>query len=147
MRPKRPLRCFRFPFGIANGLLGVQEQIFGELVGDDAVDLLGHRAVEGAQARLQVGDRDGELDGDERRGERRVDVAGDDHEIRALLDQDGLDAFHHARGLDGVAGGAHAEHVVGRRHPELLREDVAHQPVVVLPGVDQRVATLRHSPP
>jgi hypothetical protein len=75
-----------------------------ELVGDDAVDLLGHRAVKRAQTRLQMGDRDAELDGHERRGERRVDIAGHDHEIGMLLLQHGLDALHHASGLNGVAG-------------------------------------------
>jgi hypothetical protein len=39
---------------VLDRLLAMQEQVLGELVGDDAVDLLGHRAVEGAQARLQV---------------------------------------------------------------------------------------------
>ena len=57
-----------------------------------------------------------------------------------------LDALHHARGLDRVAARAHAEHVVGRRHPELLQEDLGHHPVVVLAGVDQDVARVRQPP-
>ena len=90
---------------VLDRLLGVQEEILGELVGDDPVDLLGHRAVEGAQARLQVGDRDAELDGHERRGQRRVDVARDDHaDPGALRLQDWLDPLHHARRLHGMAG-------------------------------------------
>ena len=43
----------------------------------------------------------------------------------------------------GVAAGADLEHVVGRRHAELLEEDLRHQPVVVLAGVDDRVAARR----
>ena len=80
-------------------LVRVGEEQIGELVGDDAVDLLGHRAVEAAQPRLEVGDRDPELGGDERRGERRVHVAGNDHEVRALASRHGLEPLHHARRL------------------------------------------------
>ena len=38
-----------------------REQEVGERVGDEPIDLLGHRAVEGAEARLDVGDADAEL--------------------------------------------------------------------------------------
>jgi hypothetical protein len=51
----------------------------------------------------QVGDRDAQLDGHERRGQRRVDVAGQDHEIGTLLFQHRLDALNHPRRLGGVA--------------------------------------------
>ncbi len=109
---------------------------------DDPVDLLAHRAVEGAQARLQVGDRDAQLD----RPLRRVDVAGDDHEIGTLLFQHRLDALRHQRRLNRVAGRANAEHVVGGGNAQLFEEHVRHQPVVVLTGVDQRVAAVGHPP-
>ena len=36
--------------------------------------------------------------------------------------------------------------MVGRRHLKLFEEDVGHQPVVVLPGVDQRVTAVRYPP-
>ena len=58
------------------------------------------------------------------------------------LDQDRLQPLHRPRRLLRVAAGADLEHVVGRRHAELLEEDLRHQPVVVLAGVDDRVATL-----
>ena len=54
--------------------------------------------------------------------------------------QDRLQPLHRPRRLLGVAAGADLEHVVGRRHPQLLEEDLRHQPVVVLAGVDDRVA-------
>ena len=53
--------------------------------------------------------------------------------------QDRLQPLHHPRRLLGVAARADLEHVVGRRHAELLEEDLRHQPVVVLAGVDDRV--------
>ena len=77
-------------------LVGVQEEELGEVVGDDPVDLLGHRAVEAAQPRLDVADRDPELRGAERRRERRVDVAGDEHEVGPLVAQHGLEPLEHA---------------------------------------------------
>ena len=50
----------------------------------DAVELLGHRAVEGAHAGLDVGDRDPRLRRGERAGERRVRVAVDEHRVGLL---------------------------------------------------------------
>ena len=74
------------------------------------------------------------------RGERRVDVAGNDHQVGALGFEHRLEPLHHPRRLLRVAARADLEHVVGRGHPELLEEDLGHQPVVVLAGVDERVA-------
>ena len=51
---RRCLRARRFSIASSR----VDEEEVGELVGDDPVDLLGHRAVEAAQAGLDVRDRD-----------------------------------------------------------------------------------------
>ena len=91
------------------------------MVGDDPVDLLRHRAVEAAQARLDVADREPEPLGAERRGEGRVDVARDQDEVRRLVAQDGLEALDHPRGLLRVRPRADAEHVVGLRAPRARR--------------------------
>src|SRR5262249_12091667 len=48
-----------------------------------------------------------------------------------------FEALEHAGGLDGVTGGPDAEVDVGRRQAELPEEDVGHQVVVVLAGVDE----------
>ena len=60
------------------------EERVGEQVGDTAVDLLGHGHVEGAQAGLHVRDRDEQLGAHQRRRQRGVDVAVDDHAIGRL---------------------------------------------------------------
>src|SRR5438067_7691066 len=44
--------------------LPISEEKARDVVGQPAIDLLGHARVEAAQARLDVGDRDGELRGD-----------------------------------------------------------------------------------
>ena len=69
---------------VVDGLVRVREQQVGELVGHDAVDLLGHRAIEAAQPGLDVRDTGCRAWRDERRGERRVDVAGHEHEVGRL---------------------------------------------------------------
>jgi hypothetical protein len=77
----------------------VDEQQIRHRVGDDPVDLLGHRAVEAAQAGLDVPDRDLQLGGHQRRRDRRVDVAGDQDDVGLVLEQQRLEPLHHARGL------------------------------------------------
>jgi hypothetical protein len=123
-------------------LIGMQEEQLGELVGDDPVDLLGHGAVEAAQAGLDVGDRDAHLDRGQHRRQGRVDVARDEDEVGLLGLQHRLQPLHRPRRLRCMGPRAHLQHVVRGRHPELLEEDLRHQPVVVLAGVDDRVAAL-----
>ena len=137
------LRRDAFGAQVLRRLLAVQEEVSGEAVGDDPVDLLGHRQVERAQAGLDVGDRDAHLHRDQRRRQGRVDVAEDDDQVGPLGDQHRLQPLHRPRRLQGVAAGADLEHVVGRRHAELLEEDLRHRPVVVLAGVDDDVAAVR----
>jgi hypothetical protein len=68
----------------------VEEQDLGELVGDDSVDLLGHRPVEAPETGLDVRERDPELRRSERSGQGRVDVARYEHEVGCLRDEHGL---------------------------------------------------------
>jgi hypothetical protein len=132
------------PFGtqVVDGLGAVQEEQLGETVGDDPVHLLRHGQVEAAQAGLDVGDRDSHLHRDEHRRQGRVDVAGDDHQVGGLLGQHRLQPLHRPRRHLGMAAGADLEHMVGGGNAELLEEDLRHQPVVVLAGVDDRVPAL-----
>ena len=123
---------------VVDRALGVDEEDAAQVVGEHAVVLLGHRRVEAAQARLEVRDRDVELHRGERAGERRVDVAGHDDELRPPLEQHLLDADERPRGLLAVGAGADAEEDVGLGQPELVEEDVGHLRVVVLARVDER---------
>ena len=132
---------------VLDRLVAVQEEQLGELVGDDPVDLLRHRAVEAAQAGLDVGDRDAHLRRGQRRRQGRVDVAGDDDQVGPLVGEHRLEPLHRARRLLGVAARADLEHVVGLGHAELLEEHVRHQPVVVLAGVDDGVTGVGQARP
>ena len=105
-------------------------------VGDDAVDLLGHRPVAAAQAGLDVGDLESGLGADDRAGERRVDVADHGDGVATdVVERGASKADHHPTGLLGVAARAGAEVVVGLAQAELVEEHVAHRRVVVLAGV------------
>ena len=122
--------------------LGGVEQV-GDLVGEDAVDLLRHRAVEAAQARLHVHDRDVLLHRHQAAGERGVHVADDEHRGGPVLVEHRFEAAHDLGGLHRVRAGAHLEVQVGRGQPQVGEEPVAHRRVVVLAGVHEHGA--RHA--
>ena len=116
-----------------------REEEVGELVGHEAIDLFGHRAIEGAKPGFDVSDAHVQLGADERRGHRGIDVAVDEHEIRLPFQHDRFEARHDFSRLGGVRPGAHREIDVRLGNPELLEEDVRHERVVVLAGVDDRL--------
>ncbi len=124
-RPKQVLR-----------LRARREVQIGQEVTDDAVDLLGHRAVERAQPGLDVGARHAELGRHEARRERAVDVAVEDSERRRVGRPFALQADHGRRGLLAVRPRADGEVHVRRRDLEIAEEHIGHQLVVVLAGVD-----------
>ena len=109
------------------------------MVGDDAVELLGHRAVERAHARLDVRDRDARLGGGQRAGERRVRVAVDEHRVGPLVAQQRAERAEHARRLLGVRAAAERRArspAAGLRAPDEDRDELV---VVVLAGVDEQL--------
>ena len=83
------------------GLAGTEQQI-RQVIGEDAVDLLGHRSVEGTEPGLDVGYRDFQLRRRQRAGECRIGVAVDQHAVRPLLGDHFLDRNQHAGGLHAV---------------------------------------------
>ena len=66
------------------------------MVGQNPVQLFGHRTVVRAQSGFDVGDRNVELGGRERPCEGRVRVTVDQDPIRSVVLQDPLDPFQHA---------------------------------------------------
>jgi hypothetical protein len=116
------------------------EQDVRELIGDDAVDLLGHRAIERAEARLHVREPDPALGRDQRGGDRRVHVTDRQDQVRSLAATDLLEGHHHPGDLLGVGRRAHAEAPVGLGQPEIVGERAAQAVVVVLAGVHENAA-------
>ncbi len=128
-------RCPRGQVG--RGGVGRRQQQRRQVIHHDAVRLFRHPPIERAQAGLEMRDGQIELGGDQRRGERRVDVADDDDEVRPLLGEDRLEAEHHRRGLRRVAAAADAEIPIRLRQRQLVEEDLRQGVVVVLAGVDE----------
>ncbi len=79
--------------------LGRREQPVGEMVGQDAIDLLGHGAIVAAQPGFDVTDRNPQLVRGQGAGEHRVGVAFDQHDVGPPLAQDRLHAEHDASDL------------------------------------------------
>ena len=120
------------------GLRGAEQQI-ARVVGEQAVELLRHRAIEGAHAGLHVPHRHGGLGRRERPGERAVGVAVDEHEIGRQLGEHRLEGREDASRLRRVRATAGAQLALGRRHGKLLEEDPRKLVVVVLAGVHDRL--------
>jgi hypothetical protein len=97
-------------------LRGVGEQEVRHVIGDDPVDLLGHRSIERSESCFDVADRNADLCGHNRGRRRRVDVARDEDEIGLLGLEDGLEALHDARHLRGMGPRADPEHVIWLAH-------------------------------
>lgn len=124
---------------IGGGLGGGAVETGGKVVGDDAIDLLGHAAVAAAQAGLHMGDGDVEFCGGEGARDGGVGVAVDEQPVGADGQELLLDAGEHLRGLRAVRAGADAEVGVGGAQAELGEEVVRHGRVVVLAGVEQEL--------
>ena len=112
-----------------------EEQV-ADAVGEDAVDLLGHGLVVGAQSGFHVRHAEMQLLGRQRSRECRVRVAIDQHPVGLLAHQDLLDAFHHPAGERAVRQTVDSQLVGGFRNPHLLEEKLRHIAVEVLPGMD-----------
>ena len=129
----------RFAREVVRRALRGHEQQVADVVGDDAVELLGHRAVERAHPGLDVRDGDPQLRRCERARERRVRVAVDEHRVGLLGAQQIAERGEHARRLLGVRAAAELQLDVRARHRELAHEDRRQLVVVVLARVDEQL--------
>ena len=82
---------------------------------------------------------DAELRRDQRRGHGRVDVTGDQDQVRPDLVEHRLEALDDPRRLLGVGARAHAEHVLWGADAQFLEKDARHDVVVVLARMHEHV--------
>ena len=117
-----------------------REQPFADAVGDDAVDFFRHGHVEGPQARFDMGDGNGQLDGGEGASQGGIGVAVDQHRVRRFGLQNLLDLHQHApcHGAMRAAVNAAAE---GRcAHAKFVEKDRRHIAVEMLARVHHHFA-------
>ena len=136
--PRDPVAGRADPLGreIAHRGLRRAEEPRGEVIGRDAIQLLGHPTVEAPQPRLDMRDRHVELGRREGARQGRVGVSVDEHRIGAGVDEHRLDRSEHRARLRTVRSASDAEMVRRCGNAELLEEHRRHRRVVVLPGVD-----------
>jgi hypothetical protein len=113
------------------------EEVRRQMIGQPAVDLLGHPGIEAAQAGLDVRDRVVLLDRDERAGQGGVHVADDEDHGGPDRVQFTLELGHDPGRLRRVGAGAHSERDVRLRELQLFEEDPRERRVVVLSRVDE----------
>ena len=93
---------------VGGGTFGRVEHV-ADLVGEQAIDLLGHRPIEAPEARLDMDDRDPLLDRHQTARQRGIDVSDHDYAARRRSVDHGLEAAHDLRGLLRMRPGAHVE--------------------------------------
>ena len=102
-----------------------------------------HRPIEAAQPCLDMAHAPSKLLGGERCGERRVDIARHEHNIRAEFLQQRLQPLEYPSGPSGVRPRADLGIGVGPGQSQLSEEHPRHRVVIVLPGVDEDVLDVR----
>src|SRR3954469_9468545 len=100
-----------------------------------AVVLLGHRSIEAAQTCFEMANRYVELCRCEGSCERRVDIARNDDEIWAEVDEHLLEFHEGATRLGSVGARADTQLDVRGGKGKLAEEDVVHLRVVMLARV------------
>ena len=118
-------------------VVGRREEPRREVVGDDAVDLLGHATVEAPEPGLHVGDGDAGLRPDQRTGESGVRVAVHEDGVRPCGVDHPLERKEHPPDLLDPAPAADPQAVVGRAQVELREEGPRERRVPVLARVDE----------
>jgi len=122
---------------VPDGAVGRCEQQFGEVIRDDAVHLLGHRAVAAPQSGLDVADEHVAFRPGERRREDGVRITEREHSGRLVRGDLGVDADEPVGGLFRTARAPDFEIPRRLRQSEHVEEVAAELVVVVLAGVEQ----------
>ena len=133
------LRRHALSYEIPAGFGGMYKQHLGELVGEHAVQFLGHRPVVRAESGLDMRDGDLELRRHQRCRKRRRHIPRYDEHVRPLVLEHRLEALEHARSLHRRRACTHLERPVRRRDAEFVEEDLRHRVVIVLTRVNQDV--------
>ena len=114
---------------------GRREKVIGNMVGEDAVDLLRHAAVVRAQPGFHVADLDTQLGGRQGPGQDAVGIPLDDHDGRIFFPENLLGADEYFTRLFGVGAGTGIDIILRRGKDQLLEEDLVQLVGIVLAGM------------
>ncbi len=107
-------------------------------IGQDAVDFLGHAAVEAAQACFQMRDFDAKFRCRKRAADGRIDVADHNRDVGlVLIEAESFVTFDHAGGLRALPSRSHFKIEIGLGQAQIAEKRAGHVIVIVLAGVDQ----------
>ena len=70
-------------------------------------------------------------------GHRRVHIAHNNDEIWTVFDAHRFESHHDSSGLLSMAAGANTEKTVWLRQIKIVKENIRHVGIVMLPGMDQ----------
>ena len=120
-----------------------RKAVVGHGIGQDPIDLLGHRSVEAPEPRFDVGQRNAQLGRYQRPRQGRIHVADDQNEIGTCHREDLGQPLHDLGGLPDGRVRSNPEIHLGRRYPQVLEERTGHPMIEVLAGVDEAQVNLR----
>ncbi len=100
------------------------KQQLRRLVGQQAIDLLRHGAVKRPQSRLDMADRNEQLDADQRRRHRGIDIAINKDQVRALCLYYLFKTHHDLGRLYSMRPRPNPETDIGLGQTELLKKHI-----------------------
>ena len=131
------LRFNALPHEVFVGISRWREKIVADLIGQNAIDLLGHRTVPRSKAGLYMADSHPHFCRNQRGCDRRVHISVNQDQIRCVLRHCVFKANHDFGGLSGVRTRADFQVEVRPRHAQLVEKDLRHVGIIMLPGMNQ----------
>ena len=122
---------------LSGAAFGGVEQV-RNLVGKDAIDLLGHAAIVASKPGFDVNNGHQFFAGDQAARQSGIHVADDDDAAGSEPVKHGLESPHGFRGLRRMASRPDLEIQIGWRKLEVDEQSLVHRHVVVLAGMNQR---------
>ena len=124
---------------ILHAIGGRGEEQVGDVVGQDTIRLLWHRAIAAPEPRLHMCHPKVHFRCRDRRRQGRVHIAVHEHQVGPFARQHRFHRRHHRCGLCGVGARSDGEVVLGSRDLEIHEKRVGHGHVVVLARVHDDV--------
>src|SRR5215467_3238121 len=113
------------------------------MIGHNAVDFFRHRSIEAAQPGLDMGHGNLKFGGGKSTRQRRVGVSVHDDDLRPFLLENGLDPLKHSPCLCAMRATAYPKVIVWWWNVQVIKMDVRHSVIVVLPGMEQDLLMMK----